>query len=211
MHKVTQLLIDPDVLNQNTGIWIGGEVAYVTNWPLNSEGQPLLHLFSIDCNTLLQQHHILSSLRPDKYISVFSTYSASDYFLDQVTYAGDELEWKENILAGSTYVSVTSEPLTSVCPIQSIPLCGVGLTEMDIEEQDFPAFSFFSSMIPNSVNGISHLLENYQFVCQIYSADFPDPYQDILGLSDANGYLLLRTGPASAQAPLDGIFFVQTA
>lgn len=211
MHKVTQLLIDPDVLNQNTGIWIGGEVAYVTNWPLNSEGQPLLHLFSIDCNTLLQQHPILSSLPPDKYISVFSTYSASDYFLDQVTYAGDELEWKENILAGSTYVSVTSEPLTSVCPIQSIPLRGVGLTEMEIEEQDFPAFSFFSSMLPNSVNGITHLLENYQFVCQIYSADFPDPYQDIMGLSDANGYLLLRTGPASAQTPLDGIFFVQTA
>lgn len=211
MHKVTQLLIDPDVLNQNTGIWIGGEVAYVTNWPLNSEGQPLLHLFSIDCNTLLQQHPILSSLPPDKYISVFSSYSASEYFLDQVTYAGDELEWKENILAGSTYVSVTSEPLTSVCPIQSIPLCGVRLTEMEIEEQDFPAFSFFSSMLPNGVNGISHLFEDYQFVGQIYSADFPDPYQDILGLSDATGYLLLRTGPASAQAPLDGIFFVQTA
>ncbi|SEN94565.1 MULTISPECIES: hypothetical protein [unclassified Paenibacillus] len=211
MHKVTQLLIDPDHPNQNTGVWIGGEVAYVTNWPLNAEGQPLLHLFSIDCNTLLQQHHILSSLPPDKYISVFSSYSASEYFLDQVTYAGDELEWKENILAGSTYVSITSEPLTSVCPIQSIPLCGVRLTEMEIEEQDFPAFSFFSSMLPNGVNGISHLLEDYQFVGQIYSADFPDPYQDILGLSDATGYLLLRTGPASAQAPLDGIFFVQTA
>lgn len=82
---------------------------------------------------------------------------------------------------------------------------------MEIEEQDFPAFSFFSSMLPNGVNGISHLLENYHFVCQIYSADFPAPYQDILGLSDANGYLLLRTGPASAQAPLDGIFFVQIA
>lgn len=211
MHKVSQLLFDPDYPNQNTGIWIGGEVAYVTNWPHNTEGQPLLHLFSIDCNTLLQQHHILSSLPPDKYISVFSTYSVSEYFLDQVTYTGDELEWKENILAGCTYVSVTSEPLTSVCPIQSIPLCGVELTEMEIEEQDFPAFSFFSSMLPNGVNGISHLLEDYQFVGQIYSADFPNPYQDILGLSDANGYLLLRTGPSSARAPLDGIFFVQTA
>ncbi|MFB8375821.1 hypothetical protein [Paenibacillus taichungensis] len=210
MHTVTQLLIDPDHPNQNTGIWIGGEIAYVTDWPLNQESQPLLHLFSIDCNTLLQQLHI-PSLPPGKYISVFSTYSASEYFLDQVTYTGDELEWNENILAGCTYVSVLSEPLTSVCPIQSIPLCGVGLTEIEIEEQDFPAFSFFSSMLPNGVNGISHLLEDYQFVCQIYSGDFPDPYQDILGLSDANGYLLLRTGLASAHAPLDGIFFVQTA
>ncbi|SHN63141.1 hypothetical protein SAMN04487896_1939 [Paenibacillus sp. ov031] len=175
MHKVNQLSIDPDVLNQNTGIWIGGEIAYVTDWPLNQESQPLLHLFSIDCNTLLQQMHV-PSLPPGKYISVFSTYFASEYFLDQVTYTGDELEWKENILAGCTYVSVSSEPLTSVCPIQSIPLCGVGLTEVEIEEQDFP-----------------------------------HPYQDILGLSDANGYLLLRTGPATAQAPLDGIFFVQTA
>lgn len=210
MHKVNQLSIDPDVLNQNTGMWIGGEIAYVTDWPLNQESQPLLHLFSIDCNTLLQQMHV-PSLPPGKYISVFSTYSASEYFLDQVTYTGDELEWKENILAGCTYVSVSSEPLTSVSPIQSIPLCGVGLTEVEIEEQDFPAFSFFSSMLPNGVNGISHLLEDYQFVGQIYSGDFPHPYQDILGLSDANGYLLLRTGPASAQAPLDGIFFVQTA
>ncbi|MCZ1266757.1 DUF1963 domain-containing protein [Paenibacillus tundrae] len=210
MHKVNQLSIDPDVLNQNTGIWIGGEIAYVTDWPLNQESQPLLHLFSIDCNTLLQQMHV-PSLPPGKYISVFSTYSASEYFLDQVTYTGDEQEWKENILAGCTYVSVSSEPLTSVSPIQSIPLCGVGLTEVEIEEQDFPAFSFFSSMLPNGVNGISHLLEDYQFVGQIYSGDFPHPYQDILGLSDANGYLLLRTGPATAQAPLDGIFFVQTA
>ncbi|RAW18394.1 DUF1963 domain-containing protein [Paenibacillus taichungensis] len=170
----------------------------------------MLHLFSIDCNTLLQQLHI-PSLPPGKYISVFSTYSASEYFLDQVSYTGDELEWKENILAGCTYVSVSSEPLTSVCPIQSIPLCGVGLTEIQIEEQDFPAFSFFSSILPNGAKGISHLLEDYQFVCQIYSGDFPHPYQDILGLSDANGYLLLRNGLASAHAPLDGIFFVQTA
>lgn len=38
MHKVTHLLIDPDHPNQNTGIRIGGEVAYVTNWPLHPEG-----------------------------------------------------------------------------------------------------------------------------------------------------------------------------
>ncbi|WFR60634.1 DUF1963 domain-containing protein [Paenibacillus amylolyticus] len=210
MYQVTRITVDPDNANQDTGMWIGGETAYVAEWPLNPEGQPLLHLFSIHCNTLSQQVDI-SSLPEDKYISVFSTYSASEYFLDQVTYTGDELEWNENILAGCTYVSVSSHPLTSVCPVPSIPLSGVRLIEMELDDQDFPAFSFFSSTLPNGVKGINHLIEEYQLVCQIYSGDFPEPYRDILGLPDANGYLFLRRGPASAYTPFDGIFFVQTA
>ncbi|WP_339307587.1 DUF1963 domain-containing protein [Paenibacillus sp. FSL R5-0519] len=210
MDKVTRLTIDPDDPNLDSGIWIGGEIAYVADWPVNPEGQPLMHLFSIHCNTL-SQHVDIPSLPQDKYISVFSTYSASEYFLDQVTYAGDELEWNENILAGYTYVSVSSHPLTSVCPVPPIPLSGVRLIEMQLHDQEFPAFSFFSPTLPNGVKGIDHLLEEYQLVCQIYSGDFPDPYQDILGLSDANGYLFLRKGLASAHAPFDGIFFVQTA
>ncbi|MCP1185156.1 DUF1963 domain-containing protein [Paenibacillus sp. 1781tsa1] len=210
MDKVTRFTIDPADPNLDSGIWIGGEIAYVADWPLNPEGQPLMHLFSIHCNTLSQQVHI-PSLPQDKYISVFSTYSASEYFLDQVTYAGDELEWNENILAGYTYVSVSTHPLTSVCPVSPIPLSGVRLIEMELDDQEFPAFSFFSPTLPNGIKGIEHLVEEYQLVCQVYSGDFPDPYRDILGLSDANGYLFLRKGLASAHAPFDGIFFVQTA
>ncbi|WP_336764539.1 DUF1963 domain-containing protein [Paenibacillus sp. USHLN196] len=210
MYNVTQITVDPDDPNQNSGMWIGGEQAYIQDWPLNPEGQPLMHLFSIDCKKLLQ-HVPIPSLPADMYISVFSTYSASDYFLDQVTYTGDELEWNENILAGYTYVSITSQQHTSVGPVECIPLSGVNLSETSLAEQDFPAFSFFSSTLSNGVNGIEHLLAHYQLVCQIYSADFPESYQDILGLSDANGYLFLRKGPASAEAPLDGLFFVQTA
>ena len=210
MDKVTRLTIDPDYPNLDSGIWIGGEIAYVADWPVNPEGQPLMHLFSIHCNTL-SQHVDIPSLPQDKYISVFSTYSASEYFLDQVTYTGDELEWNENILAGYTYVSVSSHPLTSVCPTPPIPLSGGRLIEMELDDQEFPAFSFFSPTLPNGVKGIEHLVEEYQLVCQIYSGDFPDPYQDILGLSDANGYLFLRKGLASAHAPFDAIFFVQTA
>lgn len=89
MYKVTRFTVDPNDPNQDSGMWIGGETAYVSDWPLNPEGQPLLHLFSINCNTLSQQVHI-PSLPKDKYISVFSTYSASEYFLDLVTYTGDE-------------------------------------------------------------------------------------------------------------------------
>ncbi|MEK4527346.1 DUF1963 domain-containing protein [Paenibacillus sp. BGI2013] len=210
MYKVTRFTVDPDDPNQDSGMWIGGETAYISDWPLNPEGQPLLHLFSINCNTLSQQVHI-PSLPQDKYISVFSTYSASEYFLDQVTYTGDELEWNENIVAGCTYVSVSSHPLTSVCPVPPIPLSGVHLIEMELDDHEFPAFSFFSPTVTNCVKGIDHLLEEHQLVCQIYSGDFPEPYRDILGLPDANGYLFLRSGPASAHAPFDGIFFVQTA
>ncbi|WP_405117728.1 DUF1963 domain-containing protein [Paenibacillus sp. FSL H8-0317] len=210
MYKVTRFTVDPDDPNQDSGMWIGGETAYVSDWPLNSDGQPLLHLFSINCNTLSQQVHI-PSLPQDKYISVFSTYSVSEYFLDQVIYTGDKLEWNENILAGSTYVSVSSHPLTSVCPVPPIPLSGVRLIETELDDEAFPAFSFFSPTLPNGVKGIDHLLEEHQLVCQIYSGDFPEPYRDILGLPDANGYLFLRKGPASAYAPFDGIFFVQTA
>ncbi|WP_340398590.1 DUF1963 domain-containing protein [Paenibacillus sp. FSL H8-0079] len=210
MYNVTQITVDSEHPNQNSGMWIGGEQAYIQEWPLNPKGQPLLHLFSIDCNKLLQHVHI-PSLPVDMYISVFSVYSATEYFLDQVTYTGDELEWNENILAGCTYVSVTSQPHTSVGPTECIPLSGVRFSETSLAEQDFPAFSFFTSTLPNGVHGIDHLLTHYQLVCQVYSADFPEPYQDILGLSDANGYLFLRKGPASAEAPLDGLFFVQAS
>lgn len=210
MPTVTQIIVNPDQPNQSSGMWIGGEQAYIANWPLNPEGHPLLHLFSIDSNKLLQ-HVYIPTLPSDMFISVFSTYSASEYFLDQVTYTGDELEWNENILAGYTHVSVTSHSGISIGPDPSIPLSEANFVETQLAEQDFPAFSFFSATLPNGVNGINHLLNHYQLVCQIYSADFPAPYQDILGVSDAIGYLFLRKGPASAEAPLNGLFFVQTA
>ncbi|MGF9697073.1 hypothetical protein [Paenibacillus sp. MABNR03] len=210
MHTVTQIIFNPDHPNLNSAMWIGGEQAYIQEWPLNPEGHPLLHLFSINSSKLLQHVHV-PYLPPDMFISVFSTYSASEYFLDQVTYTGDELEWNENILAGCTYVSVTPHAQTSLSPTLTIPISEVNFVETQLAEQDFPAFSFFSSTIPNGVNGIGHLLTHYQLVCQIYSADFPAPYKDILGLSDASGYLFLRKGPASAEAPLDGLFFVQTS
>ncbi|PHM51973.1 MULTISPECIES: hypothetical protein [unclassified Xenorhabdus] len=38
-------------------------------------------------------------------------------------------------------------------------------------------------------------------------ADFPEPFQDALGLSDAIGYLFIR----NKENGMDGVFFVKTA
>ncbi|MGR6544371.1 hypothetical protein [Paenibacillus tundrae] len=210
MNQVTKMTFELNHANDDSGIWIGGDKAYVQEWPLNPEGAPLIHLFSIDCNQLAK-HVPPASLPADTFISVFSTYSAADYFLDQVTYTGDELEWNENILGGYTYVSVTPSAMMSDSPNTGIPFCGITFSEIELGEHDFPAFSFLTASPPNGLHGITHLLDQYGIVCQIYSGDFPAPYQDILGLTDANGYLLLRKDNSLTEAPLAGIFFVQTA
>ncbi|WP_222124538.1 DUF1963 domain-containing protein [Paenibacillus xylanexedens] len=210
MNQVTKMTFEPNHANKESGIWIGGDKAYVQEWPLNPEGDPLIHLFSIDCNQLAKHIHT-ATLPADTLISVFSTYSATDYFLDQVTYTGDELEWNENIVGGCTLVSVTTSPYMSHSPGACIPSCGVAFSEVELDEQEFPAFSFLTSSPPNGIHGITHLLDQYGIVCQIYSGDFPAPYQDILGLTDANGYLFLRNDIEASEVPLAGIFFVQTA
>lgn len=52
-------------------------------------------------------------------------------------------------------------------------------------------------------------MDDYYFVCQLYSADIPFKDGGVLGLSDANGYLFLKKEIDDYRDA--GFFFVQTA
>ena len=59
---------------------------------------------------------------------------------------------------------------------------------------------------PNGVKLPLDLLEEYEFVMQLYSSDFPEPFKDIFYLTDAVGCLLLKKDGSG-----NGLFFVHTA
>ncbi len=76
-------------------------------------------------------------------------------------------------------------------------------------DNDYPAFSFLSNQIPNGMIGSEKLIKEYDFICQLYSADIPSKDGGILGLSDAIGYLFLKKDIDDYNNA--GLFFVQTA
>ncbi|HEK2983455.1 TPA: DUF1963 domain-containing protein, partial [Proteus mirabilis] len=140
------------------------------------------------------------------YLSIFSTYDSNDYFLDEITYFGDENELGL-IKSGFTFVSYSLTGSLSKTNEDFIPETKVDLLNTKINSEDYPMISFFSKDIPNGLTGVDEILKNYHFVCQVYSADFPPPFKDVLGLSDAIGYLFIKNEGNN----IEGLFFVQTA
>lgn len=191
---------------------IGGQTAFTAYWPQNPEGQNLLHVLSIDCQQLKTQT-ALKNIPEEGFISVFSTYALESYFLDNITYFGDALEYKL-IASGYTFVSFQRNR-QPCCTSNSafIPKTPIQLRSKIIEPHSFPTFSFFADEIPRGLTGVQALDTEYDFLCQLYSSDFPSPYQDIFYLSDAIGYLFIRKNILTTENSnaLDGLFFVQTA
>ncbi|MDC9591684.1 DUF1963 domain-containing protein [Xenorhabdus sp. XENO-10] len=186
MYGLTRIIVE-ETMNDNSGFILGGNKGYVSQWPVNPDGEKLLNLFSID-------YEKLSSRIPERilptsgYLSVFSTYSDNEYFLDSITYFGDEQELNL-IKSGFTFVSYSLTNDTLENNDKFIPERSVIFLDMEIEDDDYPMLSFFSKKIPYGLDDIGDIRNDYHFVCQIYSADFPAPLQDALGLSDAIGYL----------------------
>ncbi|NHB98648.1 DUF1963 domain-containing protein [Photorhabdus stackebrandtii] len=204
MYNLTRIVVE-EALNKSSGFVLGGKKGYVSQWPVNPDGEKLLHLFSIDCEKLSPR--IPKGVLPTSgYLSVFSTYSENNYFLDNITYFGDEQELNL-IKSGFTFVSYSLTNEISENNDKYIPERNVIFLDMEIEDSDYPMVSLFSNKIPNGLDDIGEIGNDYHFVCQIYSADFPEPFQDALGLSDAIGYLFIR----NKEDGIDGIFFVQTA
>lgn len=194
------------------GIVVGGNQAFVDRWPQNPEGEDLVLLFSIDCRRL-KEFSGLQNIPEEGFISVFSTYNPPEYFLDNICYTGDDLEYRL-ITSGYTFVSYQKDARLCDCPVASfIPKTPVGLERKQIEKGAFPTFSFFSDDVPNGLLGVHGLYEDYDFVCQLYSSDFPAPYKDIFYLTDAIGYLFIRKNVTvkTDEEMLPGLFFVQTA
>jgi hypothetical protein len=188
----------------NSGLTLGGSKAEVGAWPVNPDGEPLTLVATIDFSKI-QGLERVESVPGEGTLHVFTTYSKSDYFLDNVTYSGDPSEL-EAILSGYTLVVRGQGGLFQESPVDSVPEAATELKDRDISEDDFPVFSMISNVVPHGVILPEAFVAEYDFLCQFYSSDFSDPFKDIFYLTDAVGYLFLKKDRSGA-----GVFFVQTA
>lgn len=190
--------------DNDKGITFGGENN--SEHHKNPIGEDLVLLFSINSNKV--NSYINEEIFPsDTFISVFSTYNKDRYFLDDIVYFGDDIELN-HIKTG--YTKVIVKKLSECFDDEKIsnPV-NVDIEKYELDSNLFPAFSFISKDIPNGLIGVEGLLDEYYFIGQFYSAEIPIKNGEVLGLSDANGYLFLRKKLQHEEH--DGIFFVQTA
>ena len=203
--------VDWDSDDQESPLIVGGNEAFVAQWPVNPDGDHLLHLFSINCYRLKELAG-LENIPQSGFISVFSTYT-QDYFLDNICYSGDALEY-ELITSGYTLVSFQEEESKCQSPVaEFIPEKHPCLRKREVEEGSFPLFSFFADSAANGLKGVEGLYNEYDFVCQFGSSSFPAPYEDVFYLHEAVGYLFVKKGLVESpdKKLQSGLFFVQTA
>lgn len=153
---------------------IGGEalIGGVAAWPVGPNGEPLVLIASIPNSFIAQATGL--RLATDFYTSVFSYYSADDYFLDQITYHGAPEEISL-IKQGTT--KVLQHPAgTSVSQSTVVPMHRLELGESVINDSD----------CGSRIGGKPGLLQNEQldlqglaFALQLRSADSPKDYVDI--------------------------------
>lgn len=202
MIKVKQI-IPSDSVAVSSGVTLGGKAAEVAAWPLNPDGDPLTLVASINCSKI--KGDIKNSCIPSEgVLYIFSTYSKTDYFLENITYSGDPSEL-ESILSGYTLVVLGEGGVFQDSPVASIPEMATELKNRQIKDEDFPVFSMISDFAPHGMIVSETLMLDYAFVSQLYSGDFSEPFKDIFYLSDAVGYLFLKKDGSG-----EGLFFVQT-
>ncbi|WP_077049319.1 DUF1963 domain-containing protein [Pseudomonas sp. KK4] len=196
-------IIPSDSDTVNSGITFGGQAAEIVAWPVNPDGDPLTLIASINCSKI--KRHLKNNSMPNEgVLYIFSTYSKSDYFLENITYSGDSSEL-ESILSGYTKVMHSDGGVFQISPVESVPEVPTELKDRQVGEEDFPVFSLISASIPHGVIVPDALIEEYDFICQLYSSDFSEPFKDVFYLTDAVGYLFLKKNGSG-----EGLFFVQT-
>jgi uncharacterized protein YwqG len=203
MTSVKQI-IPVDGIAGASNIILGGQAAQVAEWPLNPEGEPLVLVAAINCSRMKKALD-LESMPNEGALYIFSTYSKSDYFLEDITYSGDASEL-DNISGGYTKVVLSDSREIKESPADSIPEVSTRLQDREVSSDEFPVFSMVSKTPPNGFNVPEEISKNYDFALQLYSSDFPEPFKDIFYLTDAVGYLLLKKEGFG-----EGLFFVQTA
>ncbi|OKP23409.1 hypothetical protein [Serratia fonticola] len=205
MQKIYRF-IDAPLPNEDSGVKFGGGAFIEGEWPKNPIGEDLTLLLTIDSDKLNERVNTFK-LPEGKYISVFSTYNENRYFLDDVVFFGDDVELNY-IKSGFTRVTLSESSKLSVNS-NNLNCKNVKLEVRELDSSDYPAFSFLSNEIPKGMVGYESLLSEYNFICQLYSADIPSEDGGVLGLSDAVGYLFLKKEIEDYNDA--GLFFVQTA
>lgn len=169
-------------------------------WPCNPDGAPLVLLASLPAIFLNNQKGL--NLPLDYFVSVFSTYDKADYFLDSVTCQTEEASSKEGS-ASYTKVLVHQKGAprnesTYVIPAREIDL----LAAAETSSAEYTGSKLSGQ--PAWLQRGKMNLQDYDFIMQLYSSDFPPGFEDIFYLTDAVGYLFLRKDMNG------GWFFVQT-
>jgi hypothetical protein len=192
--------------NENSGIKFGGGAFIDDNWPQNPLGENLTLLLTIDNDKLTNSINSIN-LPKAKYISVFSTYNENRYFLDDIVYFGDDAEL-DHLKSGFTRVTLTETSTLRENSNSLVPQY-LELEKTQLKNNEYPAFSFLSNKIPNGIVACEKLLNEYDFIGQLYSSDIPVHDGGALFLSDAIGYLFLKKKIDDFNNA--GLFFVQTA
>jgi uncharacterized protein YwqG len=202
MAIVKEIILDD--VSRISGIILGGESVKMKIWPTNPDGEPLILVATIDC-AKFKNITSFKSVPEDGLIYFFSTYSRSDYFLENVTYSGHSSEL-DLILSGYTLVAMSESESHVASPNEAIPSMHVTLENREVNDDEYPVFSMVTNVMPNGIALPQSIQEEYEFVMQLYSADFPEPFKDIFYLSDAVGCFLLKKDKSGK-----GLFFVYTA
>lgn len=170
-------------------------------WPVNPEGKKLTFILNIPTSFL---NDVLCYKYPgNKIISVFTTYSKKEYFLDTIGYHGDSEELK-NIKQGFTKVilhdvGIPRNDADYLIPAQRL-VVGV---ESDSTSEDIGSLLGGKPILLQNEN---LEIDSYQFCMQLYGSDFPEEFEDIFYLSDSIGYLFLNKDGNTDDI---GIFFTQ--
>ena len=182
----------------------GALIGNIVDWPIAPDGVPLTLVMSASASFLNEYAGL--GLPQDLFVSVFSYYSKTEYFLDSISYHGseEELDW---LRKGYTRVIIHAPggEVFGPCVIPAVVI------EIGDEELD-PAIPFGGSKIggePTLLQAEALALADEQFTLQLYGGNFPRPYQGIFGLSDAIGYLYIGHSRWKSKPADGGTFFVQ--
>ncbi len=189
------------------GLTLGGNAARIEHWPHNPDGEPLTLVATIDCGRMREPIQI-DSLPAQGVVYVFCTYSADDYFLDSITFDAAVLQ-RPTRPSGYTAVLPAGDHPLQYSPVSSIEQRTATLSARALEPGEIPADSLICTTPPCWAPVDPQIGDDYQFFCQLYSADFPAPFTDVFYLTDAVAHLYLRKPGSQAEAA--GLFFVHTA
>ena len=186
---------------------IGGQALLPASfeWPKNPKAEPLVLIASLPSAILNEELKL--SLPDNHFVSVFTTYNKSDYFLDVITYFGANEELA-NIQAGYTKVLIHEGAVARNESNYLIPAHQIALSPLASNEEATYSGSKIGGQ-PVLLQNEALELPNSRYILQFYSGDFPDDFEDIFYLSDAVGYLYLTADFASGSDQCD-VFFVQS-
>jgi uncharacterized protein YwqG len=140
-------ILSSDNLNDSCLI-IGGDSAKINSWPVNPEGEFLLLIATINCR-LFKKITKCGSIPSEGSVYLFSTYSESDYFLENITYDGSEAEFNSAI-SGYTCVLMQNSDILKKSPTRNIPVKYLTLKDKVVGDDEYPVFSMVSetSILP---------------------------------------------------------------